>query len=308
MFELPKRTHLVHKPVEPRNLSKKLQAALDLHTEEYLWQLKFDGCHMIVVVKDGKASAYSREGNPVLSVPHVLFAIEQMAPANYVYFGEAYSFAHSHSKISGMFRTQSPQPLLAYVLFDGVPLADFVAGHCPIRYRTRMNEVDLQVTEAFGGAGGPLFVPHTVTGEELSDLDLHLSELRKYGNPVALDGYVAKRVCGEWLAGAGKGGEQIKVKNHVSLDLLCVAVKEGKGKFAGMVGSLLCEYNGQLIEVGGGTLTDVQRRACWDHDDPTRDGLRGAIVEIHALAASEHGVLREPRFHRVRPDKQEPSV
>lgn len=68
-YNLPTgRRRLVHKPVELRNLSKKMQAAVDpLDPEQYALELKYDGCHMIVVKQDGKAYAFSREGNEVQS-------------------------------------------------------------------------------------------------------------------------------------------------------------------------------------------------------------------------------------------------
>ena len=53
-----------------------------------------------------------------------------------------------------------------------------------------------------------------------------------------------------------------------------------------------------------GKLTDFERQAIW-HEPAL---LVGKIVEIHALASSTHGKLREPRFIRVRHDKQEPDA
>lgn len=303
-FELPTRNILVHKPVEPRNLSKKLQAELDLHTKDWGWQLKFDGCHMIVVVQDGKASAWSREGNPVLSVPHILEAVERFSPPNYVYFGEAYNYRMTFAKISGMFRRQSPQPLLEYVIFDAVPLADFIQGECPVDYWTRYEELDQLYVKEYGNIGGPLYIAKLVRGNELPKLYEHEENQRKAGFHLGLDGYVAKRLDGWWVAGAGKGGETIKVKDHVSVDLRVLRLVEGQGKFAGMLGSLVCDYKGQELLVSGGTMSNLDRETVW-HEPQI---LVGKIVEVHGLMASEHGLLREPRFHRTRFEKTEPSV
>jgi ATP-dependent DNA ligase len=302
----PDRKHLVHKPVELRNLSKKLQESVDIHSDEYVWQYKYDGCHMIVVVHEGKAQGFSRTGEVVLSCDHILREIEGVCESagvtNYVFFGEAWDRLQTHSKISGDFRRHSASEL-GYRLFDGVPLADFATGHCPITYTTRFTEL-LNILYR-SDHGELMYVSYAESFEpsKLSEQQQRIAVIRRNGTPYELDGFVAKRKDGLWTAGAGKGGEAIKVKNHVSLDLRCVGLEMGLGKFAGMVGSLTCEYKGGLITVGGGTLTDEQRGFYWRY----KHLIVGYIVEVHALAASEHGDLREARFHRMRDDKTEPS-
>lgn len=294
----PDRTHLVHKPIEPSNLGKALQERLDIHDgSEYVWQLKYDGCHMIVVLEGGKGKAFSREGKEVKSCDHIVRELEQSGVQNYVFFGEAYDPFKTHAKGSGDFRRHSPSENLLYYIFDGVPLEDFALGRCECRYKTRFEFISaLVTTKQFVYS----CLPFSFDPRELAKVEPMVA-LMRMGGVWSLDGYVAKQLDGWWVAGAGKGGEQIKVKDHLSLDLRCVGVTEGKGKFAGMVGSLQCEYNGEVIDVGGGTLSTLDREFIWTE---RRDKLVGRIVEVHALAGSEHGVLREPRFHRLRPDKE----
>lgn len=293
-FKLPERTHLVHKPVELRNLSKKLQASVDLDSDLYEWEVKYDGCHLIVVKVDGKAYGFSREGNEVQSCNHILREIERLNQDNYVFFGEAWDHRKQHSEISGDFRRFSPATNLLYMVFDGVPLSDFIAGSCPVQQATRRRFLaDLLYCPDLRD-----YLVMTETRE-----DNFVGKCREQGCPAPTDGYVAKLKTGLWVAGAGKGGEFIKVKNHVSVDLRCVGVEMGLGKFAGKVGSLLCEYRGQVISVGGGKLTDAEREAYWNN----KALIVGHIVEVHALSDSAHGLLREPRYQRHRPDKTEPS-
>lgn len=303
-FELPARKHLVHKPVELRNLSKKLQETVDIHSDEYVWQYKYDGCHMIVVVQDGKGYAFSRTGETVLSCDHIVAEVEAICRMcvlpNYVFFGEAWDKLQTHSKISGDFRRHSASEL-AYVLFDAVPLTDFLAGACPVPYSSRSVLLE-DVWYSVADWCNYFCLAKSFAPEDLAYQQRHLANIR-VGCPFELDGFVAKRKDGLWEAGAGKGGEAIKVKNHVSLDLRVVGLEQGLGKFAGMVGSLTCEYRGGLINVGGGTMSTAERLHYWGN----KHLLVGKIVEVHALAASEHGDLREARFHRTRLDKTEPS-
>lgn len=297
-YNLPTgRRRLVHKPVELRNLSKKMQAAVDpLDPEQYALELKYDGCHMIVVKQDGKAYAFSREGNEVQSCNHILREIERLPIDNFVFFGEAWEPGKQHSEISGDFRRFAPARNLWYMVFDGVPLSDFERGQCDIRYTSRRWHLDSLLI----GYDSP--VRRIAVGKSVADN--YVEYMRdNLGLPCVTDGYVAKAWNGIWIAGDGKGGEQIKVKNHVSVDIRCIGLEMGEGKFAGMVGSLVCEYGGKVITVGGGKLTNQERMLYW----ADKSQIVGKIVEVHALGDSQHGVLREPRFIRIRDDKNEPS-
>lgn len=298
-YNLPTgRRRLVHKPVELRNLSKKMQAAVDpLDPEQYALELKYDGCHMIVVKQDGKAYAFSREGNEVQSCNHILREIERHPIDNFVFFGEAWDDRKQHSEISGDFRRFAPALNLWYVVFDGVPLADFERGQCDIRYTSRRWHLESTIA----GLSPQARVTLAKVGKATADN--YVEYLRAAGYPCVTDGYVAKAWNGIWIAGDGKGGEQIKVKNHVSVDIRCIGLEMGEGKFAGMVGSLVCEYGGKVITVGGGKLTNQERMLYW----ADKSQIVGKIVEVHALGDSQHGVLREPRFIRIRDDKNEPS-
>lgn len=301
-FNLPKRTHLVHKPVELRNLSAKQRNGVNIHDgKEWFWQNKYDGCNMIVVVQGNKGYAFSRTGEPVPSCKHIADELAKL-PYNYVYFGEAYSDQHIHSEINGAFRKQQPAPWLDFVVFDGVPLECFIEGHCPVPYSSRLSEL---TDRFFVFKPARCRTPHTFNPERLESTLSLIDSLRER-IPYELDGFVAKRKDGLWTAGAGKGGEQIKVKDHLSLDLKCVALIEGKGKYAGMIGALIVEYKGKRITVGGGKMTDKER-AFW-FKPGHRSNVEGCIIEVHALAESTHGDLREARFQRVRHDKTQPEA
>lgn len=299
-YKLPDRKHLVHKPIEPRNLSTKLRNQNLDDALRFIWQLKYDGCNMIVVVCEGKGYAFSRTGEEVKSVGHIVRELEALPFTHQVYFGEAYNYEWTHSKINGAFRNGDPAPDLCFVCFDAVPLDDFERGQCDVPYQSRLNHLEGILFRYSTKHTRP---PHSFSPRRLVATEDLVEAARRHGE-FALDGYIAKGRGGIWQAGAGKGGEQIKIKDHLSLDLRCVGLVEGKGKFAGVIGAVQVEYKGQVLEVGGGKLTDFERAVIW-HEPYL---LVGKIVEIHALAGSEHGKLREPRFIRVRSDKTEADV
>ncbi|WZB35760.1 ATP-dependent DNA ligase [Psuedomonas phage SVOphi44] len=298
---LPNRKILVHKPVEVRNLGKKLQDR-DLSTGDWHWQVKYDGCHCIVIVRGGAVEFYTREGNPVLSLNHLVSDLMQWPPG--VYFCEAWCSGKEFSEISGLFRRQtssSETAALKLVVFDSVSYSEFHAGRSDLPFDLRWKET---VEAYFSSPHTNIILAAGAIGGSPSLIELQAEVKRRKSEGLwEEDGFIAKERAGIWIAGAGKGGEQIKVKDHISVDIECLAVYEGEGKFRGMVGALLCLYAGQPLKVGGGKLTDAERQTYWD--DPSL--IEGKIVEVHGLKGSTNGLIREPRFQRIRHDKTEPS-
>lgn len=311
-FELPKRRHLVHKPVEFRNLSKKVAAIRSSVTsKDWVWQRKYDGCHGIVVVQGGVARMFSREGNEVLSQDHILGEMRWFPDG--AYFGEVWSPWLQFPQISGLFRKQQSSDEtvgLRYVLFDYVPLDCWECGVDNMAYADRWNRLCRNFHRSVGEEEhSELRLADTFlySEERLQQDEDRISAIRSFGHVYGLDGYVAKHIRGDWTAGDGKRGQQIKVKDHISVDLRCVGIVEGEGKFKGMVGALEVMWNGQRTTVSGGRLTNDER-VKYFHQHSAFSPLVGKIIEVHALGLTPDGNLREPRFQRVREDKTEESV
>lgn len=306
-YTLPTRRDLPHKAIEPRKLSKKVAAQVAARTGD-LWEVKYDGCHVIIVYKDGRAYAFSRQGEPVAgAMDHVIELLEKHIGnrSEFVLFGEAWAENMTHQAINGEFRRgakDGADRLLELVVWDMVPLADFEAGRCEIPYRTRRwaytelvyglmkhyeNFEDAPVRTAYQSV-------HKTSCERAVGAE---QEVREF----AVDGFMRKDPNGSWVAGAGTGGEVLKDKDVVDVDVRVVGVFEGKGKFSGMVGGLTIIYKGQRQKCGGGKLTDKERQFYWDFPNHIID----KIVQVHGLSESEDGLLREPRFIRLREDKTE---
>jgi ATP-dependent DNA ligase len=286
------RSHLVHKPIDPKNLSKKFQK--DYEQKPYKWELKYDGCHMIVAkLGEGEVGAWSREGNPVKSMDHVLAEVDESYPVGTVLFGEAYSAALPFEEISGIFRRQytDANPQLCYMVFDRIDVDEFLNGEAERPYWARRETIQTTgyCVKTYD------FFPETVAAAQAE-----VDKLRETGLVYGLDGFIAADLTAHWIAGAGKGGEKIKVKNHVSVDLMVYAVLSGEGKFANTAGVLRVKLeDGTCAHIGCGTMSNEERDAYYAN--PAL--IVGKYVEIHALGYTTAGKLREPRFHRTRFDK-----
>lgn len=307
MNVLPQRRTLVHKAIEPRKLSAKVQAAVEARTNN-IYEVKYDGCHVILIKANGVAHAFSRQGEPVVAaMRHVLDDLNSISDDNFVLFAEAWHPELEHSVINGTFRrtyVDEDALVLEAVVFDYVPLADFLAGTCPVRFKTRrdfattlMYKVDAQYKE-----GVRPYLYMSQASPSLEYCQGFVEDQREFAGKVfAIDGFMQKDPDGLWKAGAGSGGESVKLKDHMSIDVKVLAVLEGKGKFTNMVGSIKVLWGLRELIVGGGKLTDEQRKLYWDFPNLIID----RIVEVHGLSESANGMIREPRFIRFRDDKTE---
>ena len=89
----------------------------------------------------------------------------------------------------------------------------------------------------------------------------------------------------------------LKVKFSKEYILTVVDMVEGNGKYEGMLGALIINYNGTSVGVGSG-FSDAQRRIIWDE----RDLFIGAQVEIETFGESTNAAggtsLNCPIFKR----------
>jgi DNA ligase-1 len=295
-MSLPDRKIYVQKPKETRLLSTKANKALELLPEsDWIYQTKHDGCSMMILVGVNIVRIFSREGKECFSMPHVAEAIKNSSPPNMVYFAEAWHSNTPFAEVSGEFRrgAAKAEGFLEAWLYDSVTLQEFRLGVSERPYTERYNDCRLVGT-------GSEVVKLVPCAEAVSTLAEMVEHIRKtYGLLYQLDGYMKKQRNAGWVAGDDSEGRTLKLKDKISVDLKCVGFVEGKGKFAGMVGAPLVEWRGDVVPIGGGKLTNDDRR------NPER--FVGKIVEVHALTITPDGQLREPVYQRVRDDKTEPS-
>jgi DNA ligase-1 len=306
-FSLPVRKNLVHKAIEPRKLSASI-AAIVAERDDDIWEVKYDGCHGILVKCNGKAYGFSRQGEPIAgAMDRQLQALEAIYADNFVLFVEGWNPNSIHSIINGDFRRGHKEGdlySLKAVVFDHVPLDDFMKGVNFSTYEVRSQRVADTVFALKTFGYGHLFEKAFSARTKAECVAYVADRQDNHGEIFAIDGFMRKARDGIWTAGAGSCGTILKDKAVLSVDLKVEGLVEGKGKFVGMLGAYECTYNGKPQLVGGGKLTDKQRRSIWI-DQLQADGGIGSIIEVHALGESTNGLLREPRYIRTRFDKTE---
>lgn len=93
-----------------------------------------------------------------------------------------------------------------------------------------------------------------------------------------------------------RSGDLLKLKKFIDIDVKCIGYEEGRGKYAGMIGSLICRLaDGRLFNVGSG-LVDSQR------DLLNMELFEGATITVKFFEYTKDGVPRFPIFKGIRDD------
>lgn len=298
--------YLVHKAVEFSKVKVAVRRELgaesvdDLALTHYA-QRKYDGCNAIVIVTPNSAGdkVLSRTGEVVKSCDHIIKAVRRKLAQRlekgqaWAVLGEVWRPDTTQNVISGEFRRHVAAPKLQFVVFDMLTFTEFENGHSQYSFAVRFDTlfpyfrgahptdtVQLAATYNPGSYGKPTDFCDTLVAQG------------------GYDGLILRESSGTWTAGEGTNGEIIKVKAAETYDLRVVGVEEGKGKYKGTLGALVCQGPKGHVKVSG--MTDEQRFNWW-HDPKT---IIGAIVEVACLGFTPQGSLREPRFKGVRFDKE----
>jgi ATP-dependent DNA ligase len=120
------------------------------------------------------------------------------------------------------------------------------------------------------------------------------------------EGVMVKRRNGKYQPGK-RGTEWLKIKKMSTGDFFIVGSNPGKGRNAGLVGSLKVAY---MTEKGPKYTADVRGfddATCFDLTDPATGEVHadylGRVIEVMAQSRTKNDRLRHPHFVRWRPDK-----
>jgi DNA ligase-1 len=116
------------------------------------------------------------------------------------------------------------------------------------------------------------------------------------------EGIILKDGSGVWEDKRAK--HQIKFKGELECDLKIVAVEEGSGKYAGMLGALICESSDGVVKVSVGSgLTDEHRINLWHIKREILDKIVAVKYNMRTKNKAGEESLFLPIFIEVRDDK-----
>ena len=124
-----------------------------------------------------------------------------------------------------------------------------------------------------------------------SDLEIKLTEASEEG----YEGLMCIQEDYKWKDSKSRTVDIVKYKKRPTADLICIGVKNGKGKYDNEVGSLLLEdSHGRSVNVGSG-LSDTQRST-------PASLFIGTVWEIEYERTTATSYI-QPTIVRIRDDK-----
>lgn len=273
--------------------------------------VKFDGVRVITIVHpNGQVFQYSRNGKELENFGKIKSVFESIAKhctEPMVFDGEVVSSSFN-SLMTQLYRKSDVQAddSILY-LFDILTLSDFTKGFCP----TKQSDRTQQLREFYNDAIAPINTDIVQLAEYIT-VDLSTSEgyaeFLKFNDQCiknGLEGIIAKDVDAPYEC--KRVVHWLKLKPFIEVTLKVDAIEEGEGKYAGMMGALICSGEDSSLpdgcnivtNVGSGFSDDLRAKIMQD-----RDAVIGQLVEIRADAISQNKdggySLRFPRFVRFR--------
>lgn len=224
-------------------------------------QLKMDGMRFNAIVKDGKCEFRSRNGKEIQLLGNLeeefvtlangidcVFDGELLVKENGVILDRQTGNGILNKANKGTISAADAAKVNATV-WDLIPYAYFTDGQCPTPYETRFGSL-----QAMKLPKKIQLVEHKVvkTYEHAKEIfEAYLAD--------GQEGIILKDLKGIWEDKRSKS--QIKFKGELECDLKIVGIQEGTGKYAGMLGAILCESSDGVIKVSVGSgFTDEQRK------------------------------------------------
>ena len=272
-------------------------------------QMKMDGMRFNAIVRSGKVEFRSRNGKQI----HLLGNLEKEFAAlagdiDCVFDGELlvmfegdHQFADRQTgngilnKANKGTISAEQAALVHATVWDLIPYVAFVDGYCLTPYSKRFSTLE-QIVNKQKSEGKKIW---TVTSTIVQTLD-EAQEIFQGYLAEGFEGIILKDGAGEWEDKRSK--TQIKFKGELECDLKIVAVEEGSGKAAGMLGAIVCESADGIVKVNVGSgFNDAQRKQYWKED------LVDKIVAVKYNARIKNKTGEEslflPVFIELRDDK-----
>lgn len=255
-------------------------------------QPKLDGYRCIY----HNGAMYSRSGKSFANKHIPEYFASVFGLNDYTLDGELYAPGHSFNQLQTILNNQTaPLPNdLKYFIYDCMPKAEWDAKKARKPYSDRYKQIN-KVVAALADYKKVLAIANDLTQTSKEVVDLYKTYLAN-----GMEGVMLKDPEGlyQWKRVTVRSGEMLKVKPYKTEDLEVTGIYDGEGKFTGMAGGVVVNFNGVAVRCGSG------------FDDATREAMAkspsnyiGKTAEIRYLEVTEDGSLRHPSFLRWREEK-----
>ena len=272
-----------------------------------LVEYKYDGVRVLAIVKNGRATLYSRNGKIFNNFPHIENALSKSEYNNFVFDGEVMS-DDFQALMKQVYRKSGAKTDDAYLaLFDLLPLKEFNNGKSKLNSIERKEELN-KLSKTFDNV--IKLVDYEIINFDNEDGQNKFLAMNKEALDKGFEGLMIKPNDNYYEC--KRSHAWLKIKPFIEVTLKVVDIQEGSGKHAGKLGAFQVEGedDGKFfsLSVGSG-LTDDDREKFWS----AKNRLIGRMVEIRADAITqsiegEHFSLRFPRFKNFRGFKEDEKI
>lgn len=215
-----------------------------------------------------------------------------------------------------------------YHVFEFMTEREFVKG-CSLPEERRRGRLELlfrRAAETLGEAEMDNLAVKLIEQEIASNDEEVRAKFREKFS-MGFEGIIVKQTHTFYERSRNNG--YLKLKDEVEtageVDLKVIGVYEGEGKYEGMAGGIIVDFNGVEVRIGGG-FTDKQRAEIWadytgrvvtytsvsweeELDEmitvthtvkPSGQSIIGRLVEVKYHEITNYGSMRHGRFHRFR--------
>jgi hypothetical protein len=274
-------------------------------------QMKMDGMRFNAIVRDGKVEYRSRNGKEIqllgnLDEQFIAMAGEVdcvfdgellvMLPGDHQFADRQTGNGILNKANKGTISAEEAAMVHASV-WDLIPYAYFTDGHCPVPYSKRFSSLE-QLVKKQSADNKRVWLVSSQIVQTLEEAQEMFQEYLSLG----YEGIILKDGSGVWEDKRAK--HQIKFKGELECDLKIVAVEEGSGKYAGMLGAMICESADGVVKVSVGSgLNDEHRINLWHIKQEILDKI--VAVKYNTRIKNKQGEesLFLPIFIELRDDK-----
>lgn len=279
----------------------------------YLTQ-KFDGHRTLIHIdsKNDKITFRTRKGHQIFGlseieeeirriyIPYVRYSVDIIFDGEITVLND-YEISDVFNATSKIITKKDniPKTGLKFNFFDYIPYDEFIKGKSKNKYSDRRLAIDSAFNDLFDKHEPKFFVnvPVLYSGSDKNEIAKWSDWATQQGH----EGIMLNTADGFYETKRNSG--LLKVKKFHNADVLCLSVFEGTGKYAGTLGGITIDYNGNKVNVGSG-FTDEERDYYWNNQDE----IIGKIIDVQFFEETTNdkndGIsLRFPTIKSVRTDK-----
>lgn len=312
---------LLAEKFEQEDLELSTKKALKLLPDEFVVEPKLDGMRLnIWVFPDGRVELYSRNGKMIYGYDNLAKDAAKL-PRGYVYDGELMSMefektlekAKSGAITIKQLESDCYQDLMTsafaktgnkegvYNMFDRIPIKEFETKKTTETLKDRKTWIDNQIPKL------KLQCIKTVECSKIFHKDFETDrqkavELMQYFLSLGYEGAMIKDWSAKYEFKRSKSLLKMKIMDLIDLTVTDVYEGEAGSKYSGMLGGVVCDYEGYPLGVGSG-WSDYEREYYWKHPEE----IIGKTISISYQNKSENldggKSLRFPVKKIVRYDK-----